>query len=173
MTIHVGTRQGGQHALKSTNTMCVRGDTTTNSPTPGFFGEQSKSSKCALGRGGAEEMTVSCCMGKPMEIAFGDDTHAVVTWLIWASEHGQRIGVVHECRLVDSELNQGRGQVLIVPLMVPVFVPRIVSPIVPQIVPQRVPHIAPQIVSRIVPPIAPMFVLRIAPPMENTSHTCN
>ena len=40
--------------------------------------------------GGAQEMSMSCCMCEPMETAqsLGDDTHAVVLGPMWASEHG-------------------------------------------------------------------------------------
>ena len=58
-------------------------------------GEESQR-KCALGHGGAKEITKSCCMCEPMETAqsLGDDTHAVVIRLTWAREHGLHRGVV-------------------------------------------------------------------------------
>ena len=58
---------------------------------PGFGDKDGRSpSKCPARRGDAREMTMSCCMCKPMGTApsHGDDTHAVVTRVKGASEHG-------------------------------------------------------------------------------------
>ena len=49
-------------------------------------------------------MSIFCCMREPMETtqSLGDDTHAVVTLLIWASGHGQHTVCGFICRWVAS-----------------------------------------------------------------------